>query len=85
MLQLKDETERLKEAATEARQNAKRQKEHEKQWEGNRESRVAGWRDFNKKVREGHGCSPARCGMLLWQDSKKCTLQQLGLQHVMHH
>jgi hypothetical protein len=64
MLQLKDETERLKEQASEARENAKRQKEHEKQWEGSRESRVAGWRDYMKKVRRGGGVPTWPCVFL---------------------
>ena len=55
-LQMKEEQLRLEESEADMRKRLKSQREHHKEWEENRESRVGTWRDFakgnkSKKVR----------------------------------
>lgn len=55
-MQMKEEQLRLEESEADMRKRLKSQREHHKEWEENRESRVGTWRDFakgnkSKKVR----------------------------------
>lgn len=79
--QLKDETERAKEESAEQRQNAKRQKEHEKQWESSRDTRVGTWRDFMKKggTKGGTHIKPPK--QKTWDEEKTYVQRPVGEQH----
>jgi hypothetical protein len=48
LLQMKEEQLRLEESEADMRKRLKSQREHHKEWEENRESRVGTWRDFAK-------------------------------------
>ena len=52
-VQLKDEVAKSEADVAEAKEKAKKQKQHEKEWEATREERVGGWRNFHTSKRGG--------------------------------
>eukprot|EP00878_Enallax_costatus_P013610 GHUV01014231.1.p3 GENE.GHUV01014231.1~~GHUV01014231.1.p3 ORF type:complete len:101 (+),score=26.08 GHUV01014231.1:445-747(+) len=79
--QLKDETERAKEDMAEHRESAKRQKEHEKQWESTRDTRVGTWRDFMKKGGNKSGTHIKPPKQKTFDEEKTYVQRPVGEQH----
>ena len=80
-LQLKDETERAKEDMAEQRESAKRQKEHEKQWESTRDTRVGTWRDYMKKGGNKSGTHIKPPKQKTFDEEKTYVQRPVGEQH----
>ena len=77
---MKEEQLRLEESEADMRKRLKSQREHHKEWEENRESRVGTWRDFakgNKSKKVKHNVSAQHhCLFMLFKPSNGHLLKQ---------